>query len=156
MSPTKFNSNQFFSILETKKLKYTSMETYLSKQVLTDDSYHAMEKFYNSILRTINMGLSTQLYFLPRFKELCQDTNFTSLFLDGLFGSNVRWRYQERMTYWWNGLLEEEDWYVIGGPVSVIPYHIISLWMFARKGQEFWMVGLVLLPLSFSLVCYYE
>jgi hypothetical protein len=88
MSPTKFNSNQFFSILETNKLKYTSMETYLSKQVLTDDSYQAMEKFYNSILRTINMGLSTQLYFLPGFKELRQDTNFTSLFLDGLFGSN--------------------------------------------------------------------
>jgi hypothetical protein len=31
MSPTKFNSNQFFYILETNKLKYPSMETYLLK-----------------------------------------------------------------------------------------------------------------------------
>jgi hypothetical protein len=84
----RFNSNQFFSILESTKLKYTSMESYLAKQKLTNDSYQALEQFYSAVLRAINMGFSAQLYFLPTFIQLRQTTSFKSLFLDGLFDHN--------------------------------------------------------------------
>jgi hypothetical protein len=55
---------------------------------LSSSSWMSQSISSNSILQTINMGLSTQLYFLPGFEELHQHTNFASLFLDGLFGSN--------------------------------------------------------------------
>jgi hypothetical protein len=87
-SPTRFNSNPFFSILESSKLKYSSLETYLSKQTLPDDTYHSLEQFYTAIVRSLNMAFSAQVYFMPAFQQLRPETSFHSIFLDGLFGAN--------------------------------------------------------------------
>ena len=86
---SQFNSNYFLLMLdEIPKIKYSSIETSLSKRVLDDDSNQSMQKLYESIIRSLNIGFSTTLHFLPTFENINSTLSFKTYFLNGLIGSN--------------------------------------------------------------------
>ena len=91
-SPTghsQFNSNHFILVLDNVlKIKYGAIETSLTKRQLDDDSNQSMKKLYESIIRSLNIGFSTDLYFLPTFDTLSSTISFSNYFLTGLIGSN--------------------------------------------------------------------
>ena len=89
VSPSQFNSNRFLLILDNvPKIKYSNIETSLSKRSLDDDSNLSIHKLYDSIIRSLNIGFSTDLSFLPLFEQLTSETSFKSHFLHGLLGSS--------------------------------------------------------------------
>ena len=70
------------------KIKYSSIETSLSKCALDDDSNQSMQKLYESIIRSLNIGFSTMLHFLAAFENIDSTLWFKTYFLNGLISSN--------------------------------------------------------------------
>ena len=86
---SQFNSNYFLLLLdEIPKIKYSAIEGSLSKRCLDDDTNQSLQKLYESIIRSLNIGFSTTLHFLPSFEEINANLSFDKNFLHGLIGSN--------------------------------------------------------------------
>lgn len=84
---TGFNSNAFYLLLsDDAKIKFDSIDSFLSKRTLQDDSYQSLAQLYGAIFRALGVGLSNTLSFVPKFEELSTDLSFHDIFLRNLHG----------------------------------------------------------------------
>ena len=89
-SHSQFNSNHFILILDNVlKIKYGAIESSLAKWTLDDNNKNqSTKKLYESIIRSLNIGFSTELYFIPTFETLSPLISFVNYFFTRLIGSN--------------------------------------------------------------------